>query len=43
MDRTNLIERRFEFQTRALPIEGEDREIMGGGICGEIQLSYRAL
>jgi HK97 family phage prohead protease len=26
MDRTNLIERRFEFQTRALPIEGEDRE-----------------
>jgi uncharacterized protein len=24
MDRTNLIERRFEFETRALPIEGEE-------------------
>jgi len=26
MDRTNLIERKFEFQTRALPAEGEERQ-----------------
>lgn len=24
MDRTNLVERRFDFQTRALPVEGEE-------------------
>lgn len=26
MDRTNLIERRFDFEARALPIEGEERQ-----------------